>query len=60
MHDAFSNQKLASTQTHASAFLDKSQKIQNPKFESELMKITDCFTDCHGSVRSDYVSFVIK
>ena len=56
-----SNQNLASTQTQGSAsFLDRSRKIQNSKYESELLKIIDCFTDCHGSVHSDYVSFVIK
>ena len=52
-----SNKKLASPQTLGSAFL---HKIQNSKYESDLLKIIDCFIDCHGSVHSDYVSFVIK
>ena len=43
-----------------SAFLDRIQKIQNSKYEFDLFKIIDCFNDCHGSVHSDYVSFVIK
>ena len=55
-----SNQKLASTQTLGSAFLDRIRKIQNSKHESDLVKIIDCFIDCHGSVHSDCISFVIK
>ena len=35
----------------------KNSKLKN---ESDLFKIIDCFIDCHGSVHSDYVSFVIK
>ena len=54
------NQKLASTQTLASAFLDRIRKFQNSKYESNLFKIIACFIDCHGSVHSDYVSFVMK
>ena len=59
-HYLCSNQKLASTQYIGSAFLDRIRKIQNSKYESDLFKIIDCFIDCHGSVHSDYVSFVIK
>ena len=59
-HYLCSNQKLASTQTLGSAFLERIRKIQNSKFESDLFKIIDCFVDCHGSVHSDYVSFLIK
>ena len=59
-HYLCSNQKLASTQTLGSAFLDRIQKIQNSKYESDLFKIIDCFIGCHGSVHKDYVSFVIK
>ena len=55
-----SNQKLASTQTLGSAFLDRYRKIQNSKYEPDLFKIIDCFIDCHGSEHSDYLSFVIK
>ena len=55
-----SNQNLASTQTHGSVFLDRIRKVQKSKYEADLLKIIDCFIDCHGSVRSDYVSFVIK
>ena len=59
-HYLCSNQKLASTQTHSSAFLNRIRTIQNSKYESDLFKIFDCFIDRHGSVHSDYVSFVIK
>ena len=59
-HYLCSNQKLASTQTLGSAFLDRIRKVQNSKYEPDLFKISDCFIDCHGSVHSDYVSFVIK
>ena len=47
-----SNQNLASTQTHGSAFLDRIQKVQKSKYESDVLKIIDCFIDCHGSVHS--------
>ena len=59
-HYLCSNQKLASTQTFGSAFLERNKKNQNSKYESDLLKIIECFIDCHGSVHSDYVSFVIK
>ena len=59
-HYLCSHQKLASTQTLGSAFLDRIRKIQNSKYEPDLFKIIDCFIDCHGSVHSDYVSFVIN
>ena len=59
-HHLFSNQKLASTHTLGSAFLDRIRKVQNSKYESDLFKIIDCFIDCHDSVHSDYLSFVLK
>ena len=59
-HYLCSNQKLAFTQTLGSAFLDRTRKIQKSKYESDLFKIIDCFIDCHGSVDSNYVSFVIN
>ena len=54
------NEKLASTQTHGSAFLDRIRKVQNSKYESDLLKSFDCFIDCHGSVNSDFVRFVMN
>ena len=59
-HYLCSKQKLASTQTLGSAFLDRIRKIQNSKYETELFKIIDYFIDGHGSAHSDFVSFVIK
>ena len=59
-HHLFPNQKLASTHTLGSAFLDRIRKVQNSKYESDLFKIIDCFIDCHDSVHSDYLSFVLK
>ena len=59
-HYLCSNQKLASTQTLGSAFLVRNRKLQNTKYESDFFKIADCFVDFHGSVHSDYVSFVMK
>ena len=55
-----SNQKLASTQTLGSAFLDRTAKVQNSKYESDLFKIIDCFIDGCGSVNSERVSFSIN
>ena len=59
-HYLYSNQKLASTQTLGSAFLDRFRKAQNSKYEFDLFKIFDCIIICHDSVNSDYISFVIK
>ena len=59
-HYLYSNQKLASTQILGSAFLDRFRKAQNSKYESDLFKVFDCIIGCHGSVHSDYISFVIK
>ena len=55
-----SNQKLASTQTLCSAFLDRIQKVRNSKDESDFFKIIDCFIDGYGSVNSERVNFSIK
>ena len=50
--------KIASTQAHGSAFLDRvRKKNQNWIYESDLLKIIDCFIDCHGSANSDYERF---
>ena len=59
-HYLSSNQKLASTQTLASAFLDRIRKVQNSKYEHDLLKIIDCFIDGYGFVNSDHVNFSIK
>ena len=55
-HYLSSNQKLASTQTHGSVFLDRFRKTQNSKYEPDLLKTTDCFIGCRGPLNSDYVN----
>ena len=59
-HYLSSVQKLASTQTLGSAFLERIRKIQNSKYESDLLKIVDCFIDGYGSVKSEHVIFSIN
>ena len=59
-HYLCSNQKLASTRTIGSAFLESVRKVQNSKHEHDLLKITDCFIDGYGFVNSDHVNFLIK
>ena len=55
-----SNQKLAFTQTISSAFLVRVRKVQNSKYEHDLLKIIDCFFDGYGFVNSDHVNFSIN
>ena len=59
-HYVCSNQKLAFTQTIGSAFLERVLKVQNSKYEHDLLKIIDCFIDGYGFVNSDHVNFSIK
>ena len=56
-HYLTSNQKLASTQTLGSAFLDRIRKLQNSKYETDLFKTIDCFIDGYGSVNCERVIF---
>ena len=53
----YSNQKLASTQPIGSAFLERVRKVQNSKYEHDLLKIIDCLVDGYGFVSSDHVIF---
>ena len=53
-HYLCSNQKLASTQTIGSAFLERVRQVQNSKYEHDLLKKIDCFIDCYGFVNSDF------
>ena len=55
-----SNQKLASTQTIGSAFLERVRKVQNSKYENDLLNLIDCFIDGYGFVNNDHVNFSIK
>ena len=50
-HYLCSNQKLASTQTIGSVFLERVCKVQNSKYEHDLLKIIDCFIDGYGFVK---------
>ena len=59
-HYLCSNQKLASTQTIDSAFVERVRKVQNSKYEHDLCEIIDCFIDDYGFVNSDHVNFSIK
>ena len=55
-----SNQKLASTQTLGSAFLDRIRKVQNSKYEADLFRIIDCFINGYGSVNNERVNLSIN
>ena len=53
-HYLSSAQKLASTQTLGSAFLERIQKVQNSKYETDLLKFVDCFIDGFGTANSKF------
>ena len=53
-------QKLAYTQTIGSAFLESVHKVENSKYEDDLLKIIDCFVVGFGFVNSDLVNFSIN
>ena len=55
-----SAQKLASTQTLESAFLERIRKVQNSKYDTDLLKIVDCFIDGYGTVNSERINFFIN
>ena len=59
-HSFCSDQKLASTQTIGSVFPERVRKVQNSKYEHDLLKIIDCFIDGYGFVNSDHISCSIK
>ena len=59
-HYLCSNQKLASTQTIGSPFLERVRQVQNSKCEHDLFKIIDCLIDGYGFVNSDHVNFSIN
>ena len=48
------------TQTFGSAFLEEIQKFQNSKYDTDLLKIVDCFIDGYGNVNSERVNVSIK
>ena len=53
-------QKTKTTQTSASVFAERIEKIKKTKIEFELINIVDCFLDGHGNFDSNLVSFKIK
>ena len=55
-----SSQKTKTTQTSGSVFAERIEKVKKTNFELELIKIVDCFLDCHGNYDSNLVSFKIK
>ena len=59
-HYLCSNQKLASTQTIGSAFLERVRKVQNSKYEHDLLKVIDCLIDGFGFVKKDHIIFSKK
>ena len=50
-HYLSSAQKLASTQTLGSVFLERIQKIQDSKYETDFLKIFDCFIDGYATAK---------
>ena len=46
-------------QTLESAFLERIRKVQNSKYETDLLKIVDCFIDGYGPVNSSVSNFLL-
>ena len=59
-HLSSSFQKTKSTQTSGSVFAERIEKVKKTKFELDLIKIVNCFSDGHGNYDSNLVSFKIK
>ena len=59
-HFLSSNQKLAFTQTHGSAFLDRIQNVQSSKYGNDLLNEISCFIDGYEFVISDHVKISTK
>ena len=53
-------QKTKSTQTGGSVFAERIEKVKKTKFQLDLFKTVDCFSDGHGNYDSNLVSFKIK
>ena len=53
-------QKTKSTQTSGSVFADRIDQAKKTKFESELIKIVDCFLAGHGNYTVNLESFQMK
>ena len=53
-------QKTKLTQSDGSVFAERIEKVKKTKFELDLFKIVDCFSDGYGNYDSNLVSFKIK
>ena len=58
LFSSFQNTK--STQTGGSVFAERIEKVKKTKFELDLIKIVDCFSDGYGTYDSNLVSFKVK
>ena len=59
--DSFSSfQKTKTTQTSGSVLAERIEKVKKTKFESDFIKIVDCFLHGHSNYDSNLVSFEIK
>ena len=56
-HYLSSAQKPASAQTLGSVFLGRIRIVQNSKYETDMLKIVDCFIDGYGTVNSEHFKF---
>ena len=59
-HYLNSFQRWKTTQTSPSLFAERLEKFEKAKFELELIKIVDCFSDSHGTYDSNLVNFKMK
>ena len=59
-HLLSSFQQTKSTQTSGSVFAEKTEQVKTTKFETELIKIVECFPDGHGNYTSNLVCFKIN
>ena len=59
-HYLSSAQKLAAIQNFGSAFSERIREVQNPKNETYLLKIVDCFIDSYGFLINERISFSIN
>ena len=51
---------LRSLETPGPAFLERIRKLQNSKYETDLLKIVHCFVDGYGSVNSERTNFSVN
>ena len=49
-----------STQTLGSAFLERLRNVQNSKYETDLLKIVDCFIDGFVTLNNEHINFSVN